>query len=138
MAWQKGKARSSGNGSHATHAVEGNGKRRPQAEQRHRLPLPDSAILERAFVYDSASKTLIAPWSRTHSTFATQDMLMAMLRVLTENGTPHGVYWVHPDRPPTRVEAADVHRWLAHWSRDHAAYAVADTIPAGRGHDSAA
>jgi hypothetical protein len=70
-------------------------------------------MAEVPFVFDSVSRTLICPWSRTHSTLATEQMLTAMLRVLTENGSPHGVFWVHPDRPPIRVETQDVQHWAA-------------------------
>ena len=129
----KGKPRSSGNG-----IGKARSKRAPgttaklQSEHRHQLPLPTEALQQRPFIFDSQSQTLVAPWGRTHSTFATETMLTAMIRVLVENGSPHGVYWVHPDRPPTRVEAEDVHRWLMHWCRDRACYRLDPTSPEPR------
>jgi hypothetical protein len=126
MGWQKGKVRSNGKGSrHSKRAPGAMQELKLKAERRDRLPLPDSALMERSFVYDSVSKVLVAPWGRNHcSTFATEAMLLAMTRVIAAEGAPHGVYWLHPSRPPVRVEAEDVHVWLACWQRDHAAYRV--------------
>jgi hypothetical protein len=92
-------------------------------EARHRLPLHDAAMLERPFIYDSKSQTLIAPWSPTHSTFATQQALFAMVRVIVEDGSPPGVYWLYPDgRKPVPVQAEDVVTWCRHWQKDRACY----------------
>jgi hypothetical protein len=87
-------------------------------------PLPDAAMAERAFVYDSVSKTLVCPWDKHQSSEAVERSLDAMCRVLVNEGAPVGVWWVHPDKAPVRVTAEDVREWLTHWSIEKACYRV--------------
>jgi hypothetical protein len=49
--------------------------------------------------------------------------------IASRRSTPIWPVWIWPDdRPAVEVEAASLHHWLAHWSRDRACYAAA---PAG-------